>query len=257
MSKTIFLLLGALMLGILAVVILSDSHGDFSEMSGSATAVATTPEETSVTEECKEDESVMKMSYQARNPNNIKAMWLSQFDLNAVYTDGNRQREKEAYLTLIRQMLDRVVETGINTVIVQVRPNMDSMYPSEICPTSKYVVGEYGRDAIYDPFSLIVTALVFLLILYFAVSPLFGYAELRDESLHIRYGFIMKVDIPYSKIRSVKRRRRVISYSTVSLKCDVEHIEIGYGSFDETTISLVDADEFVEELCLRSDVREG
>lgn len=155
MRKTIFLLLGALMLGILAVVILSDSHGDFSEMSRSATAVATTPEETSVTEECKEDESVMKMSYQARNPNNIKAMWLSQFDLNAVYTDGNRQREKEAYLTLIRQMLDRVVETGINTVIVQVRPNMDSMYPSGICPMSKYVVGEYGRDAIYDPFSLL------------------------------------------------------------------------------------------------------
>ena len=37
----------------------------------------------------------------------------------------------------------------------------------------------------------------------------------------------------------------------------MEHIEIGYGSFDETTISLVDADEFVEELTRLSGVREG
>ena len=67
----------------------------------------------------------------------------------------------------------------------------------------------------------------------------------------------MKREIPYTKIRSVKRARRAISYSTVSLKCDMEHIEIGYGSFDETTISLVDTDEFVEELTRLSGVREG
>lgn len=137
------------------------------------------------------------------------------------------------------------------------RPKVGGLYFAIFVPTLTLILAVTVFAAIYDPFSLIVTAAVFLLILYFAVSPLFGYAELRDESLHIRYGFIMKVDIPYSKIRSVKRRRRAISYSTVSLKCDVEHIEIGYGSFDETTISLVDADEFVRELCLCSGVREG
>ena len=67
----------------------------------------------------------------------------------------------------------------------------------------------------------------------------------------------MKTEIPYADIRSVKRARRLISYSTVSLKCDVEHIEIGYGRFDQTTVSLVDGDEFVAELCLRSGVKEG
>lgn len=155
MRKAVFLLLGVLMLGALAVVVLSDGQEKFTEMSDIATSAADILEETSAPEESMEDESVMKMSYQAKNPKNIKAMWLSQFDLNAVYTDGNRQREKEEYLSLIAQVLDRVVETGINTVIVQVRPNMDSMYPSEICPMSKYVVGEYGFDAIYDPFALL------------------------------------------------------------------------------------------------------
>ena len=57
---------------------------------------------------------------------------------------------------LLEQMLDRVVETGINTVIVQVRPYMDSMYPSEFYPMSKYVVGNYGEEAVYDPFSILI-----------------------------------------------------------------------------------------------------
>ena len=156
MRKAVFLLLGVLMLGALAVVVLSDSQGNFSEISDIATSAVILTEEPDAAEEPMGDEAVMKMSYQAKNPRYMKAMWLSQFDLNAVYTDGNRQRGKEEYLTLIAQVLDRVAETGINTVIVQVRPNMDSMYPSEICPMSKYVVGEYGRDAMYDPFALLV-----------------------------------------------------------------------------------------------------
>ena len=136
------------------------------------------------------------------------------------------------------------------------RPKVGGLYFAIFLPTLALILAVTVLAAIYDPFSLAVTVTVFLLILYFAVSPLFGYAELREESLYIRYGFFMKVDIPYSKIHSVKRARRLISYSTVSLKCDVEHIEIRYGIFDETTISLVDSEEFVAELCLNSGVRE-
>ena len=141
--------------------------------------------------------------------------------------------------------------------IKRYRPKVGGLYYAIFLPTLILVLAAAVFAAIYDPFSLAVTVTVFLLILYFAVSPLFGYAELGSESLFIRYGFFMKREIPYTKIRSVKRARRAISYSTVSLKCDMEHIEIGYGSFDETTISLVDTDEFVEELTRLSGVREG
>ncbi len=104
----------------------------------------------------KEVQTVQKMRYQANNPDNIKAMWLSQFDLSAVYSTNRQQRAQHEYQTLLKRVLDRVVDTGINTIIVQVRPYMDSMYPSEYYPMSKYVVGTYGQEAVYDPFAILV-----------------------------------------------------------------------------------------------------
>ena len=60
---------------------------------------------------------------------NVKAMWLSQFDLTAVYQsdDKTSQRDEEQYRTLIQQVLQNVADNGFNTVIVQVRPNAVSM----------------------------------------------------------------------------------------------------------------------------------
>ena len=53
-------------------------------------------------------------------------------------------------------MMSNLVSLGINTVIVQVRPFGDSMYPSEYYPVSSFVTGEYGIDADYDPFEIII-----------------------------------------------------------------------------------------------------
>ena len=85
----------------------------------------------------------------------MKAMWLSQYDMKDVYTDGGKQREKGDFSERVDRILDNMVSIGINTVIVQVRPFADSMYPSELYPMSSFVVGEYGKDADYDPFSVI------------------------------------------------------------------------------------------------------
>ena len=52
-------------------------------------------------------------------------------------------------------VLDNVVNNGINTVILQVRSNADSMYPSEVYPPSAYVVGAYGEDFSYDAVAII------------------------------------------------------------------------------------------------------
>ncbi|MEM6315770.1 MAG: family 10 glycosylhydrolase, partial [Planctomycetota bacterium] len=50
-------------------------------------------------------------------------------------------------------ILDRVKETGMNVVILQVRPAADAMYPSEIEPWSYYLTGAQGRapEPFYDP----------------------------------------------------------------------------------------------------------
>ncbi len=91
------------------------------------------------------------------NYTNVKAMWLSQFDLNKVYGDAS-QRSEADFKARIKKIMENVAGIGINTVIVQVRPNADSMYPSEFYAPSSYVVGAYGNDFSYDPFKIIVEA---------------------------------------------------------------------------------------------------
>lgn len=90
------------------------------------------------------------------NYKNKKCMWLSQYDLNSVYTANGGQRNKIQFEKYIKKILANVKDVGINTIIVQVRPNADSMYPSEVYPLSKYVVGAYGNEASYDPFEITV-----------------------------------------------------------------------------------------------------
>ena len=95
-------------------------------------------------------------TYQPQNFDNFKAMWLSQFDLYSVYTSGSSQRAESSFRTYMERVLDNCVKVGVNTVIVQVRPNGDSMYPSDYYPMSRYVVGNYGKDATYDPFKIVI-----------------------------------------------------------------------------------------------------
>ncbi len=84
-----------------------------------------------------------------------KAIWLSQFDLQGVYTNGGKQRAESDFRAKMTKILDNVVKDGFNTVILQVRPYADSMYPSEVYPPSRYTVGSYANDFTYDPVAII------------------------------------------------------------------------------------------------------
>jgi len=50
-------------------------------------------------------------------------------------------------------ILDRAVEVGLNTIVLQVRPSCDALYRSEIEPWSEFLTGESGKgpSAAYDP----------------------------------------------------------------------------------------------------------
>ncbi len=95
-------------------------------------------------------------TYEVLNYEDMKAIWLSQFDMNGVYMDQGQQRPEASYRELLTVVLDNVIKNGFNTVIVQVRPNADSMYPSEYYPVSQYVVGAYGNVMIYDPLEILI-----------------------------------------------------------------------------------------------------
>ena len=90
----------------------------------------------------------------------------------------------------------------------------------------------------YAPLSLLIMIPVDIFTLFFLVSPLFGYVELRERTLFIRLGLIMKREIPYEKIRAIESERRWYTYSMLSLKCALDHLNLRYNSFDVITVSV-------------------
>lgn len=85
----------------------------------------------------------------------IRALWISQFDLSPICLEGGRQRTEADYTRRIGELLDNVQSVGINTLFVQVRPNGDSICQSEIFPSSPYAVGKIGKEKKYDPFGIL------------------------------------------------------------------------------------------------------
>ena len=101
---------------------------------------------------------------------------------------------------------------------------------------------------ILAPTTLFITLPILLFTAYFLLSPLFGYVELREASLYIKYGFIVSREIPYEKIRKIETERKIISPSILSIKNALDHINIKYNTFDLTTVSLKKSEEFIMAL---------
>lgn len=99
--------------------------------------------------------TVSKISevYDKENSNEneeLRGIWVSQFDMHYIYRDGNKQREEQDYRRLVNIMISNIKKDGFNTVFLQVRPNGDSMFESDIYPISRYIGGSYGGKIDYD-----------------------------------------------------------------------------------------------------------
>jgi hypothetical protein len=105
--------------------------------------------------------------------------------------------------------------------------------------------------SVLAPVTFFITIPLDLFVFYFLFSPLFGYVELREETLFIKFGFFLKREIPYAKIRAFSKERKLYSDSMLSLKNSVDHINIKYNTFDIISVSVVDNDSFVSEATAR------
>ncbi len=94
--------------------------------------------------------------YAPLNYDKMKAVWISQFDFDSVYYSSRKQRSESKFTSLVETAFDNVKSLGFNTIIVQVRPNADSFYPSAYYPWSSYVLYKYGRFASYDPVDIMI-----------------------------------------------------------------------------------------------------
>ena len=90
------------------------------------------------------------------NHADMKAMWISQFDMANVYVKNGKQRSEAEFTKLLKRILDNVARNHYNTIIFQVRPYADSMYPSDVCPPCYIASGGYGTELEYDPFEILI-----------------------------------------------------------------------------------------------------
>ncbi len=82
----------------------------------------------------------------------MKAMWISYLEFQ------NMPKSKNAFQASVDKMFDDIKSMKMNSVIVQVRPFADAMYPSKYFPWSKYAGGVTGVNPGYDPTEYMVKA---------------------------------------------------------------------------------------------------
>lgn len=87
----------------------------------------------------------------------MRGIWVSQYDMNALYVNNGIQREKSSYTTLVKTMIANIKKDGFNTVFLHVRPFGDSMYLSQFFPISLFVRGSKGTTISYDPIEIYIT----------------------------------------------------------------------------------------------------
>lgn len=127
------------------------------------------------------------------------------------------------------------------------RPLIDWTFWMILIPTMLLLIAATVFAAL-EPTALFIILPVDLFSLYFLVSPLFGYVELREDTLFIRYGLMLKKEIPYAKIRKVERDKKFYSESMTALKLSLDHVNVKYNSFDVTTVSVRDNESFMNDL---------
>lgn len=80
-----------------------------------------------------------------------RAMWVSYLEWPMFDTSG-----AQGFAASVGSPLDNCAALGLNTVIVQVRPFGDAVYPSAVYPWSHLVTGVQGQDPGYDPLAIFV-----------------------------------------------------------------------------------------------------
>lgn len=81
-----------------------------------------------------------------------RAIWIAFLDLQKILS-GKSESE---FTASVREMFETCQSSGLNTVIVQVRPYGDSFYPSDYFPWSDYATGKIGVGLSFDPLKIMV-----------------------------------------------------------------------------------------------------
>ena len=134
-------------------------------------------------------------------------------------------------------------------------PKFDKLYLWITLPTAALMLLLLVLTGVFrSTGGLIVMACAVAFVGYFLISPCFGYVELREETVFIKFGFFLKREIPYARIRGIEKKRTAIADSMLSLKNALNHVNIKYASFDCVSISVKNEEKMIDEIKRRSNI---
>ncbi len=136
----------------------------------------------------------------------MKGVWISYLEFSSAGVSNMTKKQFQRY---IDSMFERISSMGMNTVIVQVRPNADAMYPSKYFPWSVYASGKQGKSPGYDPTEYMVWAAHKKGLKFYAwINPYRVSAESTDFSKLSTDNMAKK----WRESKNVNERRNVLSY---------------------------------------------
>ena len=102
--------------------------------------------------------------------------------------------------------------------------------------------------SLFDILTFVLLLFTDIFTFYFLFSSLAGYVELKEDIIFVKFGFIIKREIPYNKIRRIYKERKIMTDTMLSLKNAMEHVIIKYNKFDMVAVSVKDNDTFIKDL---------
>ena len=124
------------------------------------------------------------------------------------------------------------------------KPKIDGLFYAIWLPTDLLLL-VCTVLACTDLVALLILIATDIFTLYFLISPLFGYVELRENTVFIRYGFFLTREFDYLHIRDMKKERKFYTETMLPLKNAMEHVTIKYNKFDVTAVSVTDNDDLM------------
>lgn len=83
----------------------------------------------------------------------FRGVWIATvYNLDWPNTLNNEKNQKQEFINI----LEKVKELNINNIFVQIRPESDAFYKSNINPWSRYLTGTQGLDPGYDPLKFMI-----------------------------------------------------------------------------------------------------
>ncbi len=114
------------------------------------TQTPTEPKPESPKEEAVKEETKPQQSQPVSDE--VRAVWFSYFEFEAML----QGQSESSFVKNIGAAFDNVSALGLNTVIVQVRPYADAIYPSDYFPWSYLAMGTEGEAPAFDPLKIMI-----------------------------------------------------------------------------------------------------